>query len=134
MSPENSYFSPNINSCKHESKNLFKIKPNISVCFGCSSLLYTNELGQKIYPVKPQKYNAIQETATPIFLSLQDTHCPYRFCNKESYLEIRTKIVKKMKIFAQKFNLSKKTFFVASYTIIYFISTPKKLIVYYTLC
>ena len=72
-----------------------------------------NELGQKIYPVKPKKYNAIQETATPIFLSLQDTHCPYRFCNKESYLEIRTKIVKKMKIFAQKFNLSKKTFFVA---------------------
>jgi hypothetical protein len=63
--------------------------------------------------VKPQKYNAIQETATPIFLSLQDTHCPYRFCNKESYLEIRTKIVKKMKTFAQKFNLSKKTYFLA---------------------
>ena len=87
MSHENSYLSPNINPCKHESKNLFKIKTNISVCFGCSNLLYTNELGQKIYPVKPKKYNAIQETATPIFLSLQDTHCPYRFCNKESYLE-----------------------------------------------
>ena len=113
MSPENSYYSQNINQCKHEPKNIFKIKPNYSVCFGCSSLLYTNELGQKIYPVKPQKYNVIQETATPIFLSLKDTHCPYRFCNKESYLEIRTKIVKKMKIFAQKFNLSKKTYFVA---------------------
>ena len=113
MSPENSYYSQNIEPCKHEPKNIFKIKTNYSVCFGCSSLLYTNELGQKIYPVKPQKYNAIQETATPIFLSLQDTHCPYRFCNKESYLEIRTKIVKKMKTFAQKFNLSKKTYFLA---------------------
>ena len=59
MSPENSYYSQNIDPCKHEPKNIFKIKTNYSVCFGCSSLLYTNELGQKIYPVKPQKYNAI---------------------------------------------------------------------------
>ena len=52
-------------------------------------------------------------TSTPIFLSIHDTHTPYRFYNKESYLKIRTSIVKRMKIFSQKFNLSKKTFFLA---------------------
>ena len=113
MSPESPSFSSNIIQCKHEPKNLFKLKSNYQVCFGCSSVIYFNDSRKLILPVKPQKYNVIQETATPIFLSLQDTHCPYKFCNKENYLEIRTKIVKKMKIFSQKYNLSKKTFFVA---------------------
>ena len=66
---------------------------------------------KKIFPVKPRKYNTSQETSTPIFLSIKDNHRPYQFINSESYLKIRTKIVKKMKVFAQSFNLSKKTFF-----------------------
>ena len=101
------------NSCNHDSKFLHEIKPNFSLCFNCSSIIYTNEIGKKIFPVKPKKYNASQETATPIFISLNDTHRPYRFYNKESYLKIRTKIVKKMKIFAQNYNLTKKTFFLS---------------------
>ena len=64
-------------------------------------------------PIKPQKYNVSQETSTPIFLSICDTHCTYRFCNKEDYLQIRANIVKKMKIFSQKMNLSMTTFFLA---------------------
>ena len=98
------------NSCNHEAKYLHEMKPNFSICFHCSSIIYTNEIGKKIFPVKPKKYNASQESATPIFISLNDTHRPYRFYNKESYLKIRTKIVKKMKIFAQNYNLTKKTF------------------------
>ena len=113
MSPENSGYSSNIIQCKHEPKNLFKTKSNYFYCYGCSSIIYLNESGKLILPAKPQKYNVMQETVKPIFMSVEDTHCPYRFYNKESYLEIRTKIVKKMKLFAQKFNLSKKTFFVA---------------------
>ena len=101
------------NSCNHEAKYLHEMKPNFSICFHCSSIIYTNEIGKKIFPVKPKKYNASQESATPIFISLNDTHRPYRFYNKESYLKIRTKIVKKMKIFAQNYNLTKKTFFLS---------------------
>ena len=47
------------------------------------------------------------------FLSIKDNHRPHQFINAESYLKIRTKIVKKMKVFAQSFNLSKKTFFLS---------------------
>ena len=101
------------NSCNHEAKYLHEMKHNFSICFHCSSIIYTNEIGKKIFPVKPKKYNASQESATPIFISLNDTHRPYRFYNKESYLKIRTKIVKKMKIFAQNYNLTKKTFFLS---------------------
>ena len=113
MSLENNYSNSDINPCFHEPKNIFKLKSNLSVCFGCSSIIYLNQSGKIILPVKPQKYNASQETATPIFLSLHDTHCPLRFCNKESYLEIRTQIVKKMKLFSQKMGLSVTTFFLA---------------------
>ena len=113
MELENSYSNQNNDSCKHEKKHLFVLKPNFAVCFGCSSLIYTNESGKKILPVKPQKYNTSQETATPIFLSLKDNHCPYRYCNKEQFIKIRMKIVKKMKAFVQHFNLSKKTYFLA---------------------
>ena len=114
MQVENSYTnSPSINSCSHESKNVIEIKSNFKICFNCSSIIYTNEIGKNITPVKPNKYNASQETATPIFLSIKDTHRPYRFVNKESYLKIRAKIIKKMKTFAQNFNLTKKTFFLS---------------------
>ena len=114
MEFENTYLNEeNISSCKHEAKNLFPIKQNYLVCFGCSSLIYTNESGKKIFPVKPEKYNTPQETATPIFISLKDNHCPYRFYNKEELIKIRMKIVKKMKAFVQHFNLTKKTYFVA---------------------
>ena len=114
MQAENAYKNELVTiACNHESKFLFDMKPNFTICFNCSSIIYTNEIGKKIFPVKPKKYNASQETATPIFISLNDTHRPYRFCNKESYLKIRTKIVKKMKIFAQNFNLTKKTFFLS---------------------
>ena len=113
MENENSLSTESNITCKHETKKLFCLKPNFFVCFGCSNLIYINESGKIILPVKPQKYNASQETATPIFLSLKDDHCPYRYCNKEQFIKIRMKIVKKMKAFAQQFNLSKKTFFLA---------------------
>ena len=113
MELENFNYNQNNISCNHETKHLFSLKQNFSICFGCSSLIYTNESGKKILPVKPQKYNTSQETATPIFLYLKDNHCPYRFCNKEQFIKIRTKIVKKMKAFSQQFNLSKKTYFLA---------------------
>ena len=113
MSLENNYSNSDITPCFHKPKHIFKLKSNLSVCFGCSSIIYLNNSGQIILPVKPQKYNASQETATPIFLSMHDTHCPLRFCNKESYLEIRTKIVKKMKLFSQKMGLSLTTYFLA---------------------
>ena len=99
--------------CLHESNYLHEMKPNFQLCFNCSSIIYTNELGKKIFPIKPRKYNAAQETATPIFLSMKETHRPYQFNNKESYLKIRAKIVKKMKLFAQDFNLTKKTYFLS---------------------
>ena len=113
MSPENKNLSVPSNICKHETTNIIQVKSNIEVCFGCSSIIYINESGKKIFPIKPEKFNLSQETSTPIFLSIHDTHTPYRFHNKESYLKIRTSIVKRMKIFSQKFNLSKKTFFLA---------------------
>jgi hypothetical protein len=99
--------------CLHESNYLHEMKQNFQLCFNCSSIIYTNELGKKIFPIKPRKYNAAQETATPIFLSVKETHRPYLFNNKESYLKIRAKIVKKMKLFAQNFNLTKKTYFLS---------------------
>ena len=114
MQAENEYLNKfSTNPCNHESKYLYGMKPNFQICFNCSSIIYTNEIGKKIFPVKPKKYNTPQETAIPIFISINDTHRPYRFFNKESYLKIRTKIVKKMKAFAQNFNLSKKTFFLS---------------------
>ena len=103
----------NISPCEHDSKYIFCIKPNFFLCFNCSSLIHINEAGKKILPIKPRKYNASQETSTPIFLSITDTHRPYEFCNKESYLKIRSKIVKKMKAFSQEFNLTKKTFYLS---------------------
>jgi hypothetical protein len=99
--------------CSHESKYLNEMNQNFVICFNCSSIIHTNESGKKIFPVKPRKYNVSQETATPIFLSMKDNHRPHQFINAESYLKIRTKIVKKMKVFAQNFNLTKKTFFLS---------------------
>ena len=101
------------NLCKHEPKNVFQIKPGIFYCYGCSSIFYVNESGKIILPIKPKKFIKSQETATPIFLLINDTHRPYRFCNKGDYLEIRAKIVKQMKSFIQNLNLSKKTFFLS---------------------
>ena len=114
MNSENTLINdPLIIPCEHESKYIVEINSNFQICYNCSSIIYINEIGKKIMSIKPKKYNASQETATPIFLSIKDTHRPYRFCNKESYLKIRTKIIKKMKIFAQNFNLTKKTFFLS---------------------
>ena len=113
MSSENLNSSIDTIPCIHEPKDIFKINQKISLCFGCSCIIYTNKSSKKIVSIKPEKYNISQETATPIFLSMQDTHSSYRFYNKEEYLKIRTEIVKKMKIFSQKMNLSIKTFFLA---------------------
>ena len=96
MSSENLNSSLDKIPCNHEPKDIYKINQKISLCFGCSCIIYTNKSSKKIVSIKPEKYNISQETATPIFLSMQDTHNSYRFCNKEDYLKIRTKIVKKI--------------------------------------
>ena len=67
MSPENKNLQLPLNNCKHETKNIFQIKSNIKVCFGCSSILYITESGKTIFPVKPEKFNVSQESSTPIF-------------------------------------------------------------------
>ena len=49
MSPENKNLSVPSNICKHETTNIFHVKSNIEVCFGCSSIIYINESGKKFF-------------------------------------------------------------------------------------
>jgi len=100
-------------SCTHEKKARCEINPKISLCFNCSSVIFTNELGKEISTTKPSKYSVQQETANPLFLHISDNHKPYTFFNKQAYQKIRISIVKKMKLFCYDFNLSFKTYFLA---------------------
>ena len=97
----------------HEKIAISEVNSKILLCFKCSSVIYKNELGQEISTIKPSKFSVVQETSTPIFLSIPDNHKPNVFRNKTSYLKIRIFYVKKMKEFCKNFNLSKKTYFTA---------------------
>lgn len=100
-------------TCSHEKKAISEINSKISLCFKCSSVIFKNESGKEISTIKPSKYSVTQETATPLFLSIPDTHTPYNFRNKPDFQKIRILIVKKMKNFCSYFNLSKKTYFLS---------------------
>lgn len=50
MQAENEYLNKfSTNPCNHESKYLFGMKPNFQICFNCSSIIYTNEIGKKFF-------------------------------------------------------------------------------------
>ena len=66
MFHENSGCFSNSIPCKHETKNLFETNSNCICCFNCSSIIYCNKSGKLILPVKPPKFNAVQEIETPI--------------------------------------------------------------------
>ena len=100
-------------NCPHEKKAISEVNSRISLCFNCSSVIIRNDQGKDISTIKPSKFSVVQETSTPIFLSIQDTHKPYEFRNKSDYLKIRTLFVKKLKFFCSTFELCKKTYFVA---------------------
>ena len=61
-------------SCTHEKKARCEINPKISLCFNCSSVIFTNESGKEISTTKPSKYSVQQETANPLFLHISDNH------------------------------------------------------------
>lgn len=100
-------------NCPHEKKAISEVNSRVSLCFNCSSVIIKNDQGKDISTIKPSKFSVVQETSTPIFLSIQDTHKPYEFRNKSDYLKIRTLFVKKLKSFCSTFELCKKTYFVA---------------------
>lgn len=99
--------------CIHEKAFISKINSKVSLCFNCSCVIFTDEHGQKMSTIKPSKFEARQETATPLFLYIPDNQTPKTFRNKSAFLKFRNIIVKKMKIFCSNFKLSKKTFFLA---------------------
>ena len=100
-------------NCSHEKMAISEVNSKISLCFKCSSVIYKNEFGHQISTIKPSKFSVIQETSTPIFLSIPDNHNPNSFKNKSNYLKIRIFYVKKMKEFCKNFKLSIKTYFTA---------------------
>ena len=99
--------------CPHENRAVTEINSNFSLCFNCSSIIFKNESGQDITTIKPSKYSVTQETSTPIFLSITDSHTPYNFRNKSDFLKIRNSFVKYIKKFCNDFKLSKKSFFLS---------------------
>jgi hypothetical protein len=99
-------------NCQHEKKAITEINSKFSLCFNCSSIIYTKELGQEISTIKPSKFSVMQETSTPIFLTISE-HTPYTFRNKSGFLKTRNSFVKYMKKFCNDFKLSKKTFFLS---------------------
>lgn len=99
--------------CIHEKAFISKINSKVSLCFNCSCVIFTDEHGKKMSTIKPSKFEARQETATPLFLYIPDNQTPKTFRNKSAFLKFRNIIVKKMKIFCSNFNLSKKTFFLS---------------------
>ena len=100
-------------NCLHESPFISEVNSKVSLCFKCSCVIFKNKYGQKISTIKPAKYGVRQETSTPIFLYIPDTHTPYIFTNKEDYQKIRNSFVKEMKKYCTDFQLSKKTYFLA---------------------
>ena len=95
--------------CSCETKSISEINSKISLCFGCSSVIFKDESGIEITTIKPSNYSKGQESAIPLFLSIPDNYKQYSFRNKEDYLKIRSPFVKQMKSFCYNFNLSKKT-------------------------
>ena len=99
--------------CSCETKSISEINSKISLCFGCSSVIFKDESGIEITTIKPSNYSKRQESAFPLFLSIPDNYKQYSFINKEDYLKIRSSFVKQMKSFCYNFNLSKKTYFLS---------------------
>ena len=99
-------------NCLHQSKDRLEIISNILVCFKCSSLIIKDGSHKEISTIKPPQFSVIQENSIPIFFSLKNKK-PYSFQNKKGYLKIRKSIIKKMKLFCSKFNLNKRTYFLA---------------------
>ena len=100
--------------CLHQDMNIMKINHNFSLCFGCSSSIINDQLtNNEISTIKPKKYSVKQENATPIFLSIYDTHNSYSFLNKSDYIKIRVLFIKKIKLLCNNFELNIKTFFLS---------------------
>ena len=99
--------------CLHQEIYTMKISHNFSLCFGCSSSIINDKLNNEISTIKPKKYSVKQENATPIILSIYDTHISYSFLNKSDYIKIRVLFIKKIKLLCNNFELNIKTFFLS---------------------
>ena len=99
--------------CSHQEMHIMKISHNFSLCFGCSSSIINDKLNNEISAIKPKKYSVKQENATPIILSIYDTHSSYSFLNKSDYIKIRVLFIKKIKLICNNFELNIKTFFLS---------------------
>ena len=99
--------------CLHQEIDLMKINKNFALCFHCSSSIINNDSDNEISSIKPKKYSVKQENATPIILSIYDTHISYSFLNKSDYIKIRLLFIKKMKLLCNNFELNKKTYFLS---------------------
>lgn len=98
-------------NCLHERKAISEVNSTISLCFNCSSVIFKYDSGKEISTIKPSKFSVVQESATPIFLSIPDSHKPYNFRNKSDYQKIRNYFIKRIKLFCTNLNISKKTYF-----------------------
>jgi hypothetical protein len=114
-------------NCPHGTKAISEVNSMISLCFNCSSVIFKYDSYKEISTIKPSKFSVAQETATPIFLSILDTHKPYNFRNKSDYQKIRNIFIKKIKLFCTNLNISKKTYFL---TIDYFDRVCSKLLAF----
>ena len=101
----------NVN-CIHQIKTSLNISSYISLCFNCSSLLLKDQSNLEISTIKPTKYSLIQENNIPLFFSIPNKKS-YTFRNKKSYINIRTTLIKKMKLLCNNLKLNKKTFFLS---------------------
>ena len=100
--------------CLHQEMYIMKISHNFSLCFGCSSSIINDQLtNNEISTIKHKKYSVKQENATPIFLSIYDTHNSYSFLNKSDYIKIRVLFIKKIKLLCNNLELNIKTFFLS---------------------
>ena len=98
--------------CLHQIKDRLSISPYISLCFNCSSLLLKDQSNIEISTIKPPQYSINQENTIPIFFTIPNKKA-YTFRNKKAYIDVRTPLIKKMKIFCNNLNLNKKTFFLS---------------------
>ena len=98
-------------NCLHERKAISEVNSTFSLCFNCSSAIFKYGPGKEISTIKPSKFSVVQESATPIFLSIPDTHKPYNFRNKSDFQKIRNYFIKRIKLFCTNLNISKKTYF-----------------------
>ena len=97
--------------CKY--KHVNKINSEHLICFDCSSSIHLAEYGRIIPTIKPQKFEVQREIDYPNIISIFNSSYPKSFINKQDFLKLRNKIVKKMKQFCSSFGLSKKTFFLS---------------------